>query len=262
MALLNEFSSEELYMVNLFQHRDNAVYADGRPTNLTGAEADKIYGDYMINEMLPSVGAEIVYSAAIERDVRNSNSTKWDACAIVRYPNGTAFRQMIFTPKFQEMLVHKRAGLHDTVVLGTRLAILPNFPVVENPPFPASASDLPFAFVHIIDYRDKAMYAEGDENADNNRTGEEAVGLYSANAGPVAFPLGIRILAQFEVAAVISGPSIGWERVRVNLFPSHATFESLTSDPTWESGLHHRVAGIEKTYALMTSPITINKLVS
>lgn len=258
LALIDEFESEEFYMINLVQYRDQAVYEDGRSTNLTGIEANTIYGTYMFNEMLPSIGAEVVYSAAVERDVIN-NSTKWDSSAVVKYPNGTAFRQMITTPKFQEMLAHKNAALQDTLVLGTRLVIAPNFPPENNPPFPPTTSDLPFAFMHIFDFKENAVYAEGDENADNSRTGEQAVGLYSANAGPVAFPLGIRMLVEFEVKAVLSGATTGWEKVRINSFPSHATFSTLTSNPVWQTGVHHRRAGLEKTSGLMTSPIMINK---
>ena len=33
-----------------------------------------------------------------------------------------------------------------------------------------------------------------------------------------------------------------------------ATFDALTSDPTWQSGAHHRAAGLEDTYAIMTLP--------
>ena len=89
---------------------------------------------------------------------------------------------------------------------------------------------------------------------DPGGSGREAVGLYSANAGTVAAPLGVRPVAWFEVEATVIGPVDTWDEVRINMFPSHATFAELTSDPTWESGAHHRQAGLAETYAIMTLP--------
>lgn len=247
-------------MVNVIKYNDKANYEDGRPTNLTGVEANAIYGEWMQSVMLPSIDSEIVYSADVERDLNPDAVIKWDFVAVVRYANGTVFREMISNPGFQERLVHKHAGVYETIVLATTVISKPNLPLPTNSPFPPTETDLPFAFMHIMDFNDVAQYQEGDEDADNNRTGKEAVSLYGANAGTVAFPLGIRPLISLNVEAVISGPQQGWNEVQVNRFPSHRSFEALTSDPTWQSGLHHRQAGLNKTHALMTSPITTNKL--
>ena len=45
--------------------------------------------------------------------------------------------------------------------------------------------------------------------------------------------------------------------MRINLFPSHAAFQALTDDARWQSGTHHRAAGLEQTFAIMNQP-TIN----
>lgn len=86
-------------------------------------------------------------------------------------------------------------------------------------------------------------------------TGRDAVGLYSQNAGTVAVPLGVQPLAWFEIEAILQGDVDTWEEVRINWFPSHATFEALTSDPIWQSGSHHRTAGLEQTYAIQSLPL-------
>ena len=70
-------------------------------------------------------------------------------------------------------------------------------------------------------------------------------------------PLGVQPQAWFDVQAIVIGPVDTWEEVRINWFPSHATFDALTSDPQWQSGSHHRRAGLEQTYAIMTAP-TVN----
>ena len=245
------------YMVNLIRHRDTAVYADGRETELTGEEADAIYGEFMRDTKLPEIGAEIVYVADVERDL--IGGTSFDRVAVVHYPSRAAFALMAQDPEFQEMSVHKQAGVADTVVMATNLIELPPFPPVVDPPYPGTDDDPAFAFVHVLDYRDTAVYALGDADADDTRPGREAVDRYSTNAGQVAAPLGIRPVAWFDVEATIIGPADRWEEVRINGFPSHATFAALTSDPVWESGSHHRTAGLESTYALQTLPV-INEL--
>lgn len=254
---LQEFLSQPgpdgpFYMVNLIRYREQAEYPDGRATDLTGEAAAAIYGEFMRRTKLPETGAEIVYAGLVEQDV--VGGTDFDRVAVVRYPSRAAFAAMISAPDFQEMSVHKRAGVEDTVAMATTSVAVPDLPPLDAPPFPATETDRPFAFVHVLDFRDTAQYAEGDADADNTRTGEEAVNTYSANAGQVAIPLGVRPHALLDVQATIIGPVDEWEEVRINWFPSHATFEALTSDPTWQTGSHHRAAGLEKTYALMTDP--------
>lgn len=249
---LTDGDDGEFYMVNLIKHREQAQYADGRDTDLTGAEADAIYGEFIRTTMFPRIGAEVVYAAEVERDVIGGSS--FDVVAVARYPSKSAFMQMTNDPEFQEMSVHKAAGVEETTVLATTLLEIPNAPLLDNPPFPATGDDPAFAFMHVLDYRDTAIYAEGDADADNTRSGEDAVNTYSANAGTVAAPLGIRPAAWFNVEATVIGPPGVWEEVRINTFPSHATFSELTSNPIWGSGSHHRTAGIAHTYAIMSLP--------
>ncbi|MEM7273661.1 MAG: hypothetical protein AAF547_11315, partial [Actinomycetota bacterium] len=95
-----------------------------------------------------------------------------------------------------------------------------------------------------------------DADADPNRSGRDAVALYSENAGSVADPLGVQPLVWLKVEATTLGPAGIWDEVRINLFPSHATFDALTSDPAWQEGRHHRTAGLEQTFAIMNQPLT------
>ncbi|MBT8213965.1 MAG: hypothetical protein KJP12_01990, partial [Acidimicrobiia bacterium] len=116
-AFLSTTSTEDdaFYMVNLIRFREMAEYPDGRETDLTGQEADAIYGDFVSTTMLPEIGAEIVYSASVPPD------EGFDTVAIVRYPSRAAFQRMIDDPQFQEMSIHKQAGVAETIVLATDL---------------------------------------------------------------------------------------------------------------------------------------------
>ncbi len=247
---------DPFYMVNLIRHRDLAEYPDGRETDLTGAEADAIYGEFMGETMLPRYGAEVMYTAQVEQDVIGGSA--WDQVAVVKYASRDAFAEMSQDPDFQAMAIHKAAGVLDTVVLATSLIEVPLLPPLDDPPFPATDDDTAMAFMHVLDYRETATYQPGDDDADPSRSGRDAVARYSENAGGVAVPLGVRPAAWFEVEATALGPSGVWDEVRINLFPSHATFEELTSDPTWQTGTHHRTAGLEQTFAIMNQP-TINR---
>jgi hypothetical protein len=109
---------DAFYMVNLISYRDVADYPDGRDSDLTGREADAIYGEFMATTMLPEIGAEIVYNALVPA------TEGFDTVAIVRYPSRSAFLSMNSNPQFQEMSMHKQAGVAETVVLATELISL------------------------------------------------------------------------------------------------------------------------------------------
>ncbi|MEO0495618.1 MAG: hypothetical protein AAF081_19595 [Actinomycetota bacterium] len=111
-------NDDAFHMVNLIRFRDTAEYPDGRDTDLTGREADAIYGEFMSTTMLPTTGAEIVYSASVPA------TESFDTVAIVRYPSRAAFQAMIDDPQFQEMSIHKQAGVAETIVLATDLISL------------------------------------------------------------------------------------------------------------------------------------------
>ena len=240
------------YMVNMIRYRDQADYPDGRASDLTGEEADAIYGEFMAETMLPKYGHEVVYIADVETDVVGESA--WDQIAVVKYASRASFAEMSQDPDFQEMAIHKAAGVLDTVVLATSLIETPSLPPLEDPPFPATEDDTVMAFMHVLAYHDTAQYQPGDEDADPERSGRDAVALYSQNAGTVAQDLGVRPAAWLDVEATVFGPVGVWDEVRINLFPSHAAFQALTEDAGWQSGTHHRTAGLEQTFAIMNQP--------
>lgn len=54
---ITEPDQDAFYMANLNQHRERALYADGTDHGLTGREADALYTDRMLAEVLPTIGA-------------------------------------------------------------------------------------------------------------------------------------------------------------------------------------------------------------
>lgn len=241
------------FMINFIKYREQAEYPDGRASDLTGFQADAIYSEFMQTVKFPEIGARSVYAARVEGDTIGGSD--FDVVAVIEYPSRAAWASMEESADYRDTVIHKEAGVEKTLVLAASRLDLPVIPPVTDPPFPATADDAAFAFVHVFDYRDTAEYAADDDDADPSRSGEEAVGLYSANAGEVALPLGVRALAFFEVEATLVGPANTWEEVRINLFPSHRTLDELTSSPVWQAGYHHREAGLEQTYAIQSLPL-------
>ena len=98
------------FMVNLIRHRERATYRDGRPTDLTGAEADTLYGSLVL-PILADIGAMPVFVTGVDRGLIDADGAGWDQVAVVRYPSRAAFVDMLERPDFREAAVHKVAGV-------------------------------------------------------------------------------------------------------------------------------------------------------
>ncbi|MEM7217773.1 MAG: DUF1330 domain-containing protein [Pseudomonadota bacterium] len=103
-------SDGAIYMLNLLKFKDKAEYADGRATDLTGAEAYGIYGTEVVAH-LAKVGGAPMFSAQVERLMLGEVEDLWDAAAIAMYPSRKAMLEMISSPEYQASAVHRAAGL-------------------------------------------------------------------------------------------------------------------------------------------------------
>jgi len=95
------------YMVNLIRYRDQAQYADGRATELTGREANALYSPI---EFITAIGAQIVFVGEVASTTTGAEGA-WDDVAIVEYPCPLAFFAMAAHPEFQARSEHKEAGV-------------------------------------------------------------------------------------------------------------------------------------------------------
>lgn len=261
-TLMQDFADQDFYMLNVIQYRDQAVYKDGRETDLTGVEANDLYLAYVLGTALPSIGAQVVFSTHVQSDF--GNKTRWMSVGIVHYPNATAFRAMTQDATFQEMLAHKEAGVYDTIILACERqedSRIQSLGLPEDVPWPPNATNLPVAMVNVVEYSDFAHYEEGDVDADNSLTGREAFAKYTDVAGPIVMANGVRPIGYFHVKAILAGQG-KWDEIRINLFPSEENFYYNINDPVRKSVTHHRHAGVEdSTHGFKTSPIQVNQLV-
>ena len=100
--------SGPIYMVNLLKFKQRAEYADGRETDLTGAEAYQIYID-AVTKLLVEFGGGEMFVAPVERLALGEVEELWDVVAM--YPSRCVMREMASSGMTQEIGVHRTAGL-------------------------------------------------------------------------------------------------------------------------------------------------------
>jgi uncharacterized protein (DUF1330 family) len=108
-------SDEPMWALNLMHYRERADYRDGRPSTLSGREADDRYSPF---GPLSEVGARIVLVAEVVEQLAGQD-VQWDRVAVVRYPSRQAMLDMQRLPSFQDLHAHKEAGMASTIVAAT-----------------------------------------------------------------------------------------------------------------------------------------------
>ena len=109
-GFLEQGHDEPIYMLNLLKFKERAEYEDGRDSDLTGEQAYGIYGQ-AVADLLVKVGGAPVFSASVKRLMLGEVEDLWDSAAIAMYPSRQAMLIMISLPEYQEIAVHRSAGL-------------------------------------------------------------------------------------------------------------------------------------------------------
>ena len=125
-ALIARDRDGPLQFVNLLAYHDVARYPSGHElagSGLTGAEAYGLYGMVALDHVSRRGGHLTLYNDVEQMLV--STGGPWHQVAIMEYANTRAFLDMIVDPEYQAGLVHRDAGLADTVVLVTRPLLPP-----------------------------------------------------------------------------------------------------------------------------------------
>lgn len=238
------------YMVNFIKFREFAVYPDGSDATLTGREANARYNALPI---ILEIGGRPVFVANVEQQLIGDETT-WDQVAIVYYPSRAAFIAMLERDDFQETSIHKDAGVEKSVVLVTTMLDVPALPPIDPAtlPYPPTPEDVAFTMVHLMQFNEEATDPDSGEGG---VSGRELIGRYEQAVAVAALPLGIRPTAALTVEGVLVGDGREWEEVRLNSFPSHAAFDALTEDASWQAQQADRAAALADTYALITLPL-------
>ncbi len=258
MMLVAPEADGPFYMVNLIRHRERAAYPDGRESALSGREADELYGA-LIFPILLEIGAVPIFVADVEAPLIDDDGAAWTQVGIVRYPSRAAFVEFLGRKDVREAAVHKRAGVEQTTVLVTNESAT-RFPAslrsvdLDSLPFPPSEEDPPLAIVHLLRFNEIAQYADGRETG---LSGREAMALYEqGRQAQGVLQLGVRPGIWLEVEGEFIGDGRTWHELRINNFPSRASFARvITNESLEEAGIEHRAAALAATYALQTAPM-------
>lgn len=234
-----------VWMVNLMRYRDRAEYADGRATELSGQQADDLYTPL---GPLAAVGAEIVFAATVDQQLLG-DQTVWERVGVVKYPTRRAFLEMQQREDFQELHVHKDAGMASTIVMGC--LPMPGMAQIEplvdwaDVPHPPTEDDGAVCVIHVIHYNEPT----GGGTPEDMRQYQEA-------AAQKAIPAGARVSGWFTVEGTIIGDGRSWDQVRFNTFPSKAAFMEVVLDPDRLSAQReHREPAMADTYTMITRPL-------
>jgi uncharacterized protein (DUF1330 family) len=113
--------SGPLHFVNLLAYHDTARYPEGHPMAaqaLSGKQAYALYGAIALRHVTQRGGRLVAWND-VEQTIIGEGS-RWRQLAIMEYPHTQAFLDMIRDPDYAAALVHRDAGLADTLVLVSR----------------------------------------------------------------------------------------------------------------------------------------------
>ncbi|MEX1154654.1 DUF1330 domain-containing protein [Parvibaculum sp.] len=106
-------------LLNLLKFRPHAVYPDGNDAHLSGEEAYMRYG-LEVAKLIASLGGKFVWFGKVDGILVGEVEELWDRVALIEYPSRAAFRQMIESPEYKAIEVHREAGLAGQLDIGAR----------------------------------------------------------------------------------------------------------------------------------------------
>jgi hypothetical protein len=130
------------FMVNLIDFYEQANYTDGRDSDLTGMEANDIYGQaifptLMAYNSLPELLMPISATLTVE-------PADWEQAAIVRYSSRDGFLNAFpLNPNSGDALIHKEAGVENTLVYASSV-------LDESLPTPTSGLLYNFRYCEVL----------------------------------------------------------------------------------------------------------------
>ncbi|MAE95808.1 MAG: DUF1330 domain-containing protein [Deltaproteobacteria bacterium] len=110
---------EPIVMVNLLKFRDVARYADGRESGLTGKEAYTLYATEM-KKLVEANGGRFIFGGDVESLLLGEVEELWDMVGLVEYSSPQALVEIASSPPFQEIEVHREAGLAGQLNIAVR----------------------------------------------------------------------------------------------------------------------------------------------
>ena len=212
-SLLQSGYDGPFFMINLIEFRDQAVYADGRETDLTGEEANNIYGQTGV-QVLFEGGMQPALQGRVVTDPAAPTTPAWDQVAIVGYPSYQEFLAMTQNPEFQEGVEHKDAGVAATTVM-------PSLRVAEAPPAAElPASDAPVVLFELFSHDGNGIAERPDPLTDYL----DGLATSANAAGGIA-------LGSYDVQGTMIGDGRQWDEAHLWWFADQTDLDALLTNP-------------------------------
>ncbi|MEQ8283419.1 MAG: DUF1330 domain-containing protein [Parvibaculum sp.] len=104
-------------LLNLLKFRPHAAYPDGSDAHLTGEEAYMRYG-FEVAKLIAALGGSFVWFGKVDGILVGEVEDMWDRVALIEYPSRAAFRQMLESPEYKAIEIHREAGLAGQLDIG------------------------------------------------------------------------------------------------------------------------------------------------
>ena len=109
-ALIEKDPGGPISMLNLLKFKEFAEYPDGSDAQLSGKDAYMRYGA-KVAEQVVKLGGEFLFMRDANTLVIGDGELQWDMVGIVKYPSVAAFIEMTGSGDYEEISVHREAGL-------------------------------------------------------------------------------------------------------------------------------------------------------
>ncbi len=110
LAMQESGPAGPIVMVNLLKFKDRAAYEDGRACDLSGRDAYAVYGRAVAG-LIHGVGGRILFAGEVSFLAIGQADPLWDQIALAEYPDRRAIVTMAMSAAYQEIAVHRAAGL-------------------------------------------------------------------------------------------------------------------------------------------------------
>lgn len=107
-------------MLNLLKFRKTAAYPDGQDADISGKEAYFRYAIPM-TKLVMDAGGTLDFSGDALPMLIGEMDEAWDMVAIMTYPSPKTLAEISLTPEFQEIAVHRKAGLEGQLLIPCRM---------------------------------------------------------------------------------------------------------------------------------------------
>ena len=115
-AFRDRATGKPVAMLNLLKFEDKAEYEDGRPCDLTGAQAYPLYAK-AFREIMEPRGVRILYAGGIRGLLIGGGDDLWDEVAVIQYPSTQVMLDMLRDEDYQQAQQHRAAGLEGQLLI-------------------------------------------------------------------------------------------------------------------------------------------------